>query len=347
VVHSRNDAPYLTKIAKAAFLHFSSSCGNTIFQAFQGSRVLVICYHSVLPDGTADPQKFGNAVSTSEFVAQLEVLRREFNPISAEDLRASYRGARLPPRPVLVTFDDGYRNNRIHAAPLLMEYGIPALMFVTTGYVGTDRLLWPYEVQERILCWRQPMLPLPGGHECKLPQNFTARYQWAEYMREECKTMSFEDACAYLEVLRVSGDIPGESRQALRFMDWDEIRELSHMGFEIGSHTVEHAILSRLSNERLEYELQRSKKTIEHEISLPCRCFAYPNGGLGDFTSESQEALRKAQYEFAFTTNPSFCSTAQNPLCLGRVVIPNHPSLKQFRTHISISMLRSAVKRWL
>jgi peptidoglycan/xylan/chitin deacetylase (PgdA/CDA1 family) len=337
---------YLRKIGKAAFWQFSTACGNAILQSLQRGRVLVICYHSVLPDATPDPQKFGNVVSTSEFAAQLQVLSREFNPISAADLSASYRcGARLPSRPVLVTFDDGYRNNRIHAAPLLLEYGIPALVFVTTGYIGTNRLLWPYEVQERILCWSQLKLPLPGGHECELPQDSTARYEWAEYVREQCKTLSFEDACAYLELLRASEDMPGESRQSLTFMDWDEVRELTHMGFEIGSHTVEHAILSRLSKERLRDELERSKKTIERELSIPCPYFAYPNGRTADLTAESQEALRQAQYDFAFTSIPSFCSTAQNPLCLGRVVIPDHPSVDQFRAHVST--LHSAVKRWL
>jgi peptidoglycan/xylan/chitin deacetylase (PgdA/CDA1 family) len=244
-----------------------------------------------------------------------------------------------------VTFDDGYRNNRIYAAPLLLKYGVPAVMFVTTGYIGTDRLLWPYEVQERILCWSEPTLPLPGGRECHLPRGFTARYQLAECVREHCKTLPFDEACAYLEALTAGGDMPGESRQSLTFMNWDEVCELAHMGFAIGSHTVEHAILSRLSKKRLWDELQQSKTTIERELSAPCRYFAYPNGGPSDLSAESEDALRQAGYKFAFTTTPCFCSKAQNPLHLGRIVIPDHPSLDLFRAHIS--MLHSTAKRWL
>jgi peptidoglycan/xylan/chitin deacetylase (PgdA/CDA1 family) len=341
VIRCRNSEPYSAKL-----LHFPITCGNKIFQSFQGSRVLVICYHSVLPDGTPDPQKFGNAVSTSEFAAQLQVLSREYNPISAADLSAWYSGStRLPSRPVLVTFDDGYHNNHIYAVPLLLKYGVPALIFVSTGYVGTDRLLWPYEVQERILSWSCTRLPLPCGNECELPRNFAARYALAENVREQCKGLPFEKACAYLKVLNGGGVISGQSRQSLKFMTWDETRELTRLGFAIGSHTVEHAILSGLSSEQLRYELRQSKAMIERELSIPCRYFAYPNGDAACLSAESQEEVRQAGYELAFTVIPSFCSQVQNPLRLGRVAIPDHPPLDVFRAYIS--MLHSTVRQWL
>lgn len=340
---SRGSHLYWRRFARAAFGQFSNLCGNSVFQALQRGRVLVICYHSVVPDDTPDPHRLGNVVTTSEFAAHLEILTREFDPISAADLSAWYSGsAQLPRRPVLVTLDDGYRNNLTYAAPLLLHYGVPALMFVTTGYIATERRLWPYEVQERILSWSEPELPLPSGNKCELPRDSGERYLVAQWVREECKNLPFEQTCAYRALLTAAGSLSGGSTES-GFLTWDDVRELVRLGFEIGSHTVEHPILSHVSPERLWDEVQLSKKTIEHELSMPCRYFAYPNGRARDITIESEKALRQAQYSFAFTTIPGFWSASENPFRLGRVVIPDHASVDMFHRN----MLQSTVKGWL
>jgi hypothetical protein len=87
-----------------------------------------------------------------------------------------------------------------------------------------------------------------------------------------------------------------------------------------------------------------SKSTIEREIKRECRYFAYPNGTRADIAG-AQDALRAARYDFAFTTVPTFTSRSQNRLSIGRVVIPDRPSVNEFRMHVS--MLHSTVKSWL
>jgi peptidoglycan/xylan/chitin deacetylase (PgdA/CDA1 family) len=343
--NSRTESNLKTK-GRAAFLRAAMAFGNSIIEARHCNDLLVVCYHSVLPDGTADPEKFGNAVSISEFTAQLQVLCSEFHPIAAVDVASWYtRGTSLPARPVLVTFDDGHRNNLEYAAPLLLKYGVPAVIFVTTGYIGQQRLLWPYEIQERILSRSRDRFPLPNGDECELPQGYAARYEIAQAVRECCKKLPFEQTCNYLRVLKATDIALGQSRHSFEFMNWYEVRELLRMGFEIGSHSEEHPMLSRLNAEQLWHEVNESKETIERELSISCRYFAYPNGSRADFSAESEHALRQAEYELAFTTIPSFCSRTDNSLQLGRVVVPDHPSLELFRTHIST--LHSTAKRWL
>jgi peptidoglycan/xylan/chitin deacetylase (PgdA/CDA1 family) len=352
-INSENDAKTeprsescLKSVGRAAFLRAAMAFGNSIMEARHRNDLLVLCYHSVLPDGIADPEKFGNTVSISEFTRQLQVLCSEWHPIAAADVVSWYtRGTSLPSRPVLVTLDDGYRNNLEYAAPLLLKYGVPAVMFVSTGYIGTDRLLWPYELQERVFRWSRDRLPLPNGHECELPQGHTARYEISEAVRECCKKLPIEQRRAYVKVLMSADVSPGESRQSISFMNWDEVRELLRMGYEIGSHSEQHPILSRLNVEQLWHEVNESKKTIERELSISCSYFAYPNGSRWDFSAESEHALRQAEYELAFTAIPRFCSRNDNPLHLGRVVIPDHPSIGVFRTNIS--MLHSTAKRWM
>ena len=72
-----------------------------------------------------------NTVSTREFERQMGHLRRQFRPVTPEQVLAWVeKGASLPDRAVLVTFDDGYRNNLTHALPVLLRHGISAMIVV-------------------------------------------------------------------------------------------------------------------------------------------------------------------------------------------------------------------------
>ena len=82
---------------------------------------------------------------------------------------------RLPPRPLLVTFDDGYRNNLTYAVPELEEQGIPAIFHVATGYIGATGYFGPTRSRMRVLQWTQPCLPLPGNQpSVEVPEELSA-----------------------------------------------------------------------------------------------------------------------------------------------------------------------------
>ena len=111
---------------------------------FEGrSRVAVLMYHDV----TDDPTVYFD-VSTSEFRGHLRQLKAAgANVIQLRDLYDHMRhGKELPPRPVVLTFDDGYSGQYENAYPLLKEFGYPATFFVPTGTVGVktsrDHMTW-------------------------------------------------------------------------------------------------------------------------------------------------------------------------------------------------------------
>jgi peptidoglycan/xylan/chitin deacetylase (PgdA/CDA1 family) len=82
-------------------------------------------------------------VPVSAFDEQLAQLGElGYQPVSLDDVLAYYvDGTPLPPRAVLVTFDDGYRDNLDNAAPILRKYGVPAVLFVPVGYLDGSRPL--------------------------------------------------------------------------------------------------------------------------------------------------------------------------------------------------------------
>jgi peptidoglycan/xylan/chitin deacetylase (PgdA/CDA1 family) len=80
------------------------------------------------------------------------------------------------------------------------------------------------------------------------------------------------------------------------FLKWTEVRELAQRGVTIGSHTVDHPILTSLDDERRVKEVVRSKREIERHLHAPCTLFSYPNGTVNDFDDRDKANLQRAGY---------------------------------------------------
>lgn len=144
-------------------------------------RVPILMYHylSEAPAGS-DRYRRDLSVSPALFEQHLAYLREQgYQSITLYDLvDALARGAALPPKPVLLTFDDGYRDNYLHAFPLLQRYGFTAAFFVLTDVT--------YQGLAEYLTWDQIREMTAGGMdiECHarvhedLTDNDDARLVW-------------------------------------------------------------------------------------------------------------------------------------------------------------------------
>jgi peptidoglycan/xylan/chitin deacetylase (PgdA/CDA1 family) len=103
----------------------------------------------------------------------------------------------------------------------------------------------------------------------------------------------------------VSSGLVGKSIPDMpeRYMGWDELRQLIASGLvEVGSHAHTHRSLGNMGLEDARFEARISKETLEENLGVPIRCFAYPFGTKGDFSSATDSALREAGYEIAFNS---------------------------------------------
>lgn len=107
-------------------------------EAERAAGIPVLMYHSVgtEPDNDA-------VISPELFTAHMEYLQQHgFTPLAAEELEAYLAGTlKLPPRPVVITFDDGYRDTYEVALPVLKRLGLKSILFIPAGEVGR-RLSW-------------------------------------------------------------------------------------------------------------------------------------------------------------------------------------------------------------
>ena len=247
--------------------------------------VAVLCYHGVLDDGVAEgPIPFQYLhIPVSTFDAHCRVIRECCDPISLDDWRtALHGGTPLPKRPVLVTFDDGYRSVLTKGAPILQQYGLPAAVFVCTGPMDTRRALWFDEVGQR---------DGEDAVEALKSRDYDAwKNAWAAGQPlDECDPRALLTSSELGALARVDG-------------------------IEIGGHTVNHPILARAPRDVQREEIEGNLRAIAQWTGKRPRAFAYPNGRPGiDYNAVTIELLREAGVDVAFTTQPSFAG-ADEPL---------------------------------
>lgn len=109
----------------------------------------ILMYHHVSPEPglvTVSPQAFQSQIAG--------LAKAGWRSAGLDEVAAFYRGEKLPSKTVVITFDDGYLDNLVHAHPVLLEYGMKAVLYVVTGWLGEGPV-------------RQGIQPTPNHRTCK------------------------------------------------------------------------------------------------------------------------------------------------------------------------------------
>ena len=290
----------------------------------------ILIYHRV--NDEYDP--FFPATPRRAFEAQMEYLASRYFPCSLDEAVLRLQSRDLPDNAVAVTFDDGYRDNFLQAYPILRRARIPATIFLSTGVIGTDQVLWFEKVFTAFRQTQQPFYKSVDERMAPMPIRTLAEKQRTlrevlTYLRGLPDQERQKAVTAVLERLDVAvGTIPG------LMLSWDEVREMSDNGVHFGSHTVTHPILSRISPAQLRHELADSKRVIEEQVGKPVISFAYPNGKRADYSPAVKRMLQEAGYRYAVTTEPGNNSGGDELFELKRAT-PWEDRLPEFALHLA------------
>lgn len=289
-------------------LGLKSSVKNRLL-SLAGSRFagLGVClmYHRIAPAGYR-PEAFAPNLSLhvglEDFERQMRYVSEAFHCIGVDELAQGLREGRLKPGSLLVTFDDGYRDNLELALPVLRKYGVPAAIYVTTGYI--DRKIpsfWWFE-QEALIRERARVELEWNGERLSWDTSIVeGKLRAFNAIVSLFKSASPEEQQAGMSSLR-AGSSPVADGQAL---SWDEVRALDRDPLiSIGAHAVSHSVMARLNPEELRRELAESKSMIEQKLGHSVGHFAYPFGGREHAGAREFAAARDCGYETALTTRP-------------------------------------------
>jgi peptidoglycan/xylan/chitin deacetylase (PgdA/CDA1 family) len=280
-----------------------------------GNRGLcVLMYHRITRRGDPFP-----GMDLDDFVRQMRWLRRACSPIAPEDFDVALE-APVPGRPpVLVTFDDGYRDFHDNAYPVLAELGIPSLVFLATAFLDGGGLIWTDAVTWAARQSPRRSLTLPWARDVTLPLGIELeRARAARVAKEHLKDVSDDEREKWLRALyhELAVD-PADGSAGRQMLTWAEVRATMGLA-RFGGHTHTHPVLSRVDPARAEREIGLCRERIATETGVAPRTFAYPNGRAQDFSDETVAIVRRCGYELAFSTIEGLHTAAMDRYAIRR-----------------------------
>lgn len=286
---------------------------------------LILAYHRVM-DLSND--SFSLAVSPLNFRSHLEYLRKECHPMRLTDFVGGLEQKKIPPRAVVITFDDGYIDNFEQACPLLLSAGIPATFFLTGEFIGGQREMW-WDELERILINRSE-----AGRKFTLNLN-DKPYEWTLNTHFEANKALFEiqklmkplpsvQQQQIIDDLYAWSGLPKKVRLNYRGMKAEEVQQLSNSElFEIGAHTDTHPCLSSLTPSAIREEILRGCEKLERIIQKPVKNFAYPYGKQTDIPKDAAAIVKETGFRSACTTIIGAVEGSSDPFMLKRCGVHN------------------------
>jgi peptidoglycan/xylan/chitin deacetylase (PgdA/CDA1 family) len=309
-----------------------------LWRKIHRTSVPVLMFHGVLPD--ADTSLFnpsGKFVSPERMQSFLGRIARMFRIVSMDEFISGTLNGRSPTNTMVLTIDDGYENVHRYAYPVLRGMGLPFTVFVSTGFVDTDRVL-PWDILNyAVMGTDAALLPagvLPRDVELGTPEAKRAALQLIKnHIRTESADRVVDSVDRICEALHVRSDAPDWS--AVRFLSSAQIREMAGNGVTFGGHTVSHPVLSRESRDRVRTEVRECKRVLESITGRAVTVFAYPNGAAGDFNETTKEELRAAGYIASFATIHGLHHPGDDLFEIRRIGVDNRWTYDEFETRAS------------
>ena len=314
-----------------------------------GAGPSVLTYHGVLPARykIVDPGLDGNLLSANSFRRQLRFLKAQYNVISPEEfLHCSEDRHEFPPRSVLLTCDDGLRNCLFYMLPILQEFELKCLFFVTGASLGhTPTMLWHDELYLMFLAAPQSFaLELLETRQQVGVSRQEKRSLWWDLVRE----LSRYDPNyrkTLLERIRMQLGLPEEwdaeyrrdpvlSRRFL-VLNRTELHQLAGAGMCIGAHTSSHPMLSQSAPDVAWSEISENKHSLEEALRQEIWALAYPFGDSSSVTSRELQMAKQVGFKNAFLNVGGGVRTQTPRFALPRVHITAEMSLAELEARIS------------
>lgn len=278
--------------------------------------VTVLTYHRVLPDEQCASYPFPSlAMPLSIFREQVRWLSEQGEVLPLVQALALPHATHRPR--FALTFDDGYADACDTVAEVLEGRGVRGTFFVTTGFVGSDRLLWFDEAMLLLsdtpeTTRRELLLDACGANALELRTDAPTG-AWIAHM----KTMGVAQRDAFLAALAsVNGGRPDVD--GFRAMSVDGLVRMHRSGHEIGSHTVTHPILPALDDAQLEHEIGDARRTLVQWLGAAVPGFCYPNG---DSDARVAAVVARAGHVYACTTRDGLHQSGDDAFGIRRVDI--------------------------
>jgi peptidoglycan/xylan/chitin deacetylase (PgdA/CDA1 family) len=226
---------------------------------------------------------------------------------------------------VALTFDDGYRDNRTYALPILKRHNAPFTLYVVADYAAGQGRMWWVTLENVVARSKHLEIVIDGeprAFTCVTPEQkavtFVTLY---DHLRTRPTYAEFRSIMAHLAD---AGGIDAEEECRTQTMGWGEIQALAEEPLvTIGAHTISHPILTQLTEDAARQEIAGSAAAIAERLGRYPEHFAYPVGQPYAAGPREFRLAREAGFKTAVTTRPGvlFADHASHLTALPRIAV--------------------------
>ncbi len=280
---------------------------------FGKNKLSIMIYHQVLAE--LDPMRPSEPLKDT-FRWQMQWVKKYYHPLSISSALKHLKNGTLPKNAVCITFDDGYINNLVVAAPILKELNIPATVYIATAFSGGENM-WNDRIIDLVTRPELSDIDLAAIDLPSEPLSDTnSRIAVAHMLIKKIKYREVDERKTLINQLYIANKAVEAPR---RMMSPAQIKALDELGVEIGAHTVDHPILTVLDAPAQREQISQSKKTLEACIGKPVNGFAYPNGKLNrDYDSVTRDIVADLNFDYAVSTNWGISTVKSDKFQLNR-----------------------------
>lgn len=297
-------------------------------------RLVILNYHRISDKKEESLSPFDIGVTIEKFEKELRCLARDFSVIPfSEAIDLLKNGIDWPRFPVVISFDDGYRDIFLNAFPVLEKLNLPAIVFISTRMVEKGEPFWWDELEGLVVhnhleeiklalenCF-SPEYDLDLGHLKTIPD----KRVFLETLTEQIKKIKgkFRD-----ELLNRLKPLLKSGKEAKReVLSWEEIKKLRKKGIEFGSHSHNHYLLTFEDQKTITEELKVSKQKLEEYLEEKIEFLSYPSGL---YNPEIEKMAGECGYKAGCSNSYGFNHKGIDFFSLKRLSLEESQSLDDF-----------------
>ncbi len=295
----------LSRRARLGELIDRTGIGSLSRFASNPKHLIVLNYHRIgnYQEAIGDPGVY--SATASEFDQQLQFLKSEFEVMDPKRMQGGLddiQAGKTRRASVLLTFDDGYKDNVENALPLLRKHALAAAFFVPSEFIGSRDVPWWDEISYCIKSAGQSRFVLTYPKRLAVDLGVQGFANVSREVLRLYKDPAMLDSARFIGELRAAcqGDVIPLSFEQMFFSPSDMVA-MQAAGMTIGAHGHSHKLLARLSAEDELQEIETATGMLQDVLGARPRLFAYPVGSRTAFSARTQTVLKSLGYDYAFS----------------------------------------------
>lgn len=252
----------------------------------------------------------------------LALKAKNYKAYSLHNLKAYLQNPDPSQPAMFFTLDDGYKNNLKYALPVFKKHNVPFTVFACSGFVERSHTMWWETTAELLMKVDDVNYDIGKGERRLEARSASQKYAAFERISRDMKMLEHTAAVERLDKLASEHGIDAQNITNDLILTSDELRTLSEEPLaDIGAHTISHANLALVNDQKLGFEMAFSKEHIETTTGAPAPHFAFPYGKRKNAGKREFEKAKSTGFDLAVTTEPNVLdhTTSESLFALKRI----------------------------